>query len=171
MALDGVRLAVLTFVAAVLQVSVFSDVRILGGTPDVLLVTIAVTALYRGAIPGAVAGFGAGIVVDVALLGTLGFTSLLLTLVGYWVGRYGETTGRASGPYLPVVIVSALYTAGALGLHFIVGDPAPAREVLLDTFFQGIGLNLIVTVPVAWLARRVVPRRPLELQREAGALG
>ena len=52
-------------------------------------------ALLRGAVTGAVTGFFAGLIVDVATLGTLGLTALLLTLVGYWVGRYGETTGRA----------------------------------------------------------------------------
>ena len=48
------------------------------------------------------AGFVAGLIVDVATLGTLGLTSLLLTLAGYWAGRYGETTGR-SRAHAPLV--------------------------------------------------------------------
>ena len=35
-----------------------------------------------------------GLLIDIANLGTLGFTSLLLTLAGFWTGRYGETTAR-----------------------------------------------------------------------------
>jgi len=90
----GIRVALIIFVVAILQVSVFSSVTIGGGGPDLLLVTLVSVALLRGSVVGAVAGFFAGLIVDVATLGNLGLTSLLLTLVGYWAGRYGETTGR-----------------------------------------------------------------------------
>ena len=62
----------------------------------------------RGATVGAVSGFAAGLIVDTATLGTLGVTSLLLTLAGYWAGRYGETTGRGRpfAPYIAVVVIA-----------------------------------------------------------------
>ena len=44
-ALDVVKVAVLVFVAAVLQTAVFTDVEVLGGTPDVLLVTLVAVSL------------------------------------------------------------------------------------------------------------------------------
>jgi rod shape-determining protein MreD len=157
-ALDWTKIGVLVFVAAILQASVFSDVTILGGTPDVLLVTLVAVALLRGAIVGASAGFFAGLLLDTATLGTMGFTSLLLTLVGYWVGRYGETTGRdrSHAPFLAVAVVTFLYALGALILHFMLGDPAPARHVLIGTLLQDIALNLLVTIPIYALARRVL---------------
>src|SRR5207244_8765241 len=142
--------AVVVFVAAILQASVFSSVDILGGTPDLLLVVLVSIALLRGPVFGAVAGFAGGILLDIANLATLGFTSLLLTLVGYWVGRYGETTGRdrTHAPFVSVALVTLLYSLGALALHFVLGEPAPARTVLIDTLFQRIALNLILTCPV-----------------------
>ena len=76
-----------------------SRATILGATPDILLVTLVAVALVRGATTGAVAGFFGGLVIDIALLDTLGVTSLLLTLVGYWTGRYGETA--PSGAAMP----------------------------------------------------------------------
>src|SRR5262249_8834206 len=90
----------LVFVASIAQVSIFSNVHVLGGRPDVLLLTLVSISLLRGPIWGAAAGFGAGLIVDTANLETLGVTSLLLTLAGYWIGRYGEAsrpgaTGRA----------------------------------------------------------------------------
>ncbi len=91
---DALKVGVLVFLAAILQVSVFSSVDILRGTPDLLLVTLVAVALLRGSVVGAAAGFWGGLVIDTANLATLGLTSLLLTLVGYWVGRYGETTGH-----------------------------------------------------------------------------
>src|SRR5207245_7757258 len=104
------------FVAVILQVSIFSTFQILGGAPDVVLLTLMGIALLRGSIYGACAGFAAGLLVDTANLGTLGVTSLLLTIAGYWIGRYGETTGRDRGhaPFLSVLVVTVLYAFGAL---------------------------------------------------------
>ena len=51
--LDWGKSAALVFVAAILQVSVFSTVTILNGTPDLLLVVIICIALLRGSIAGA----------------------------------------------------------------------------------------------------------------------
>ena len=157
MLLDAVKAAGIIFLAAILQASVFSDVKILGGSPDLLLVTLVAVALLRGSIVGAAAGFWGGIVIDTANLETLGVTSLLLTLAGYWIGRYGETTGRdrTHAPFLAVGVVTILYAFGALLLHFMLGEPAPARVVLVDALFPGIGLNLLLTLPVYAVCRRV----------------
>jgi rod shape-determining protein MreD len=162
------KAAVVVLVAAILQASVFSSVSILRGRPDVLLVSLVAVALLRGPITGAVAGFWGGLLIDTANLGTLGVTSLLLTLVGYWVGRHGETTGRdrSHAPLVAVAVITVLYAFAALFLHFVLGDPAPARVVLLDTLFQTIGLNLLVTWPVYVLVRRLLPpaERPERVQ-------
>jgi len=157
---DWLKAAGFVFVAAILQVSVFSGVRILHGIPDLLLVTIICVALLRGPVMGAALGFWGGLLVDTANLGTLGVTSLLLTVAGYWIGRYGETTGRdrSHAPFVSVVVVTFLYAVGSLAFHYVLGDPAPARQVLWSTLFQGIALNLIMTWPVYALARLVLPQ-------------
>src|SRR5204862_2047380 len=99
---------------------------------------------------------------DTGTLGMLGFTSLLLTLAGYWTGRYGETTGRdrAHAPVLSVAVVTALYQFAALLLHFTLGDPAPAREVLLIGLVPTVVLNVLLTFPIYALVRAVL--RPRE---------
>ncbi len=173
MIVDPLKAAAVVFLASILQVSVFSDVRVLGGEPDLLLVTLVAVSLLRGSIAGACAGFFCGLVVDTATLGDLGLTSLLLTLVGYWVGRYGETTGRdrTHAPFLSIAIVTFLYALGALALRFVVGEPAPARTVLLDTLFQGIALNLLLSLPVYVVVRRLLPLRPRSRAEEIPALG
>ena len=93
--------------------------------------TLVSIALLRGSVFGAVAGFGAGLLIDTANLGTLGFTSLLLTLAGFWIGRYGETTARDRfhAPFTSVAVVTVLYAFGALALRFVLGEPAPAGAV------------------------------------------
>jgi rod shape-determining protein MreD len=172
--IDGAKAAALVFVVAILEVSVFSDVKILGGVPDLLLVTIVAVALLRGSITGACAGFFGGLIIDTATLDTLGLSSLLLTLIGYWVGRYGETTGRdrTHAPFLSVAVVTFLYALGGLALRFVLGEPAPARHILLETLFQDIALNLLLTLPVYAIARRLLPpAAPARAREGAPVLG
>ena len=171
--IDALKIGVLIFFAAVLQSSVFSSASVLGGTPDVLLVTLVAVALLRGATTGAVAGFFGGLVIDIALLGTLGMTSLLLTLAGYWSGRYGENSAstRRYAPYLAVGVMTVLYLVGALALRFMLAEPAPAREVLVDTLLQSVTLNLLLTWPIFALVRRLLPRRLVVRLGPEAALG
>ncbi len=112
------------------QVSVLSAYTPLGGTPDLVLVLLISIALLRGSIFGAFAGFGAGLLIDTANLGSLGFTSLLLTLAGFWTGRYGETTARDRfhAPYTSVAVITVLYGFGELALASSSASPRrPAR--------------------------------------------
>jgi rod shape-determining protein MreD len=158
---DAIKVGALVFVAAVLQSAVFSEVVVLGGTPDVLLVCVVCVALLRGPLAGACAGFFGGLVIDVALLETLGMTSLLLTMAGYWSGLYGERTAfdRRYAPYVAVTVTTLLYLSGMLLVHFLLAQPAPARTVLFDTLFQSLALNLLVTWPVYHAARWLLPSR------------
>jgi len=170
---DGVKAAVLLFVAAIAQVSIFSQLQVFGAVPDLLLVSLVALALLRGSVAGAVGGFFAGLLVDTATLGTLGLTSLVLTLVGYWVGRYGETTGRdrVHAPFLSVAVVTVLYEIGLLVVHFVLGESAPAGAVV-RSLVPAIVLNLILTAPLYALARRLL--RPVdhdELTTEVQLLG
>jgi rod shape-determining protein MreD len=170
---DGAKAAALLFVAAIAQVSVFAEVHIFGAVPDVLLVSLVVFALLRGSVPGAVGGFFAGLLVDTASLGTLGLTSLVLTLAGYWIGRYGETTGRdrAHAPFLSVAVVTVLYQLGLLVVHFVLGESAPGGAVV-RSLVPAIVLNLILTGPLYALVRRLLrPVEREELTAEVQLLG
>jgi len=154
---DGVKAAALLFVAAVAQVSIFAQVHVFGAVPDVLLVSLVAVALLRGSLVGALGGFFAGLIVDTASLGTLGLTSLVLTLAGYWIGRYGETTGRdrAHAPFLSIAVVTVLYQLGLLVVHFVLGESAPAGAVV-RSLIPAIVLNLILTAPIYAIVRRLL---------------
>ncbi|HET7571698.1 MAG TPA: rod shape-determining protein MreD [Gaiellaceae bacterium] len=171
--LDGVKAAVLLFLAAVLQVAIFSQAHVLGAVPDLVLVTLVAVSLLRGSVAGAACGFVAGLLVDSAALGELGLTSLVLTLAGYWIGRYGETTGRdrAHAPFLSIAVITVLYAFGLLVVHFVLGESAPAGAVLRG-LAPGIVLNLILTAPVYALARRLLrPAERATLSTEVQLLG
>jgi rod shape-determining protein MreD len=160
MVADAVKVGVVFFVAVVLQAAIVSAFEPGGGSADLVLVTLTAVALLRGAIFGALAGFYAGFLLDAANLETLGLSSLLLTLAGYWIGRYGETTGRdrAHAPWLAIVVVTVLYAVGSLAMHYLLGDPVSARSGLVDALPAQILLNLALTFPVYALCRRIFTR-------------
>ena len=173
-ATDAGKVALAIFVAAIVQTSVLNAVEVAGGTPDLLLVTLVAVALLRGPLYGAAAGFFGGLLVDTALLETLGLTSLLLTIAGYWIGRYGETTGRdrTHAPLLSVLVVTIVFAVGALVLHYMLGDTVSGRLVLVDALPPSIVLNMLLTIPVYALARRVLrPTAPPGRAREVRLLG
>ena len=170
---DGVKSAALLFVAAIAQVSVFSQLHVFGAVPDVLLVSLLAFSLLRGSLAGAVGGFFAGLLVDTASLGTLGLTSLVLTLAGYWIGRYGETTGRdrAHAPFLSIAVVTVLYQLGLLVVHFVLGESAPGGPVV-RSLIPAVVLNLILTAPIYAVVRRMLrPTARDELTTEVQLLG
>jgi rod shape-determining protein MreD len=170
--MDAVKAAAVLFLVAILQLSVLTEYRPFR-TASIVLVALLAVALLRGSIFGAVAGFATGLLLDTATLGTLGITSLLLTVAGFWIGRYGETTARDRfhAPYVSVAVVTVLYVLGELLLQFMLGEPAPAALAVHG--LQGaLLLNLVLTLPVYALIRRLLP--PLELGdrvREVRLLG
>jgi rod shape-determining protein MreD len=168
---DTGKLALLLFAAVLVQIAVFAPVDLAGANPDIVLVTLLVAALLGGSILGAIGGFWAGFLIDVASLGTLGFTSLLLTLAGYWIGRYGETTGGgAHAPFLSVAVVTVLYAFGDLVLRFVVGEPAPVG-VAAEGLPATLVFNLILTAPMYWFCRKLFDRPDRMRAREAALYG
>src|SRR3954466_3962965 len=153
---DAAKTAAFLFFAVVIQLSIIAQVTILGGHPNLVLVAVVCVALLRGAVFGAVAGFSAGLLADTGVFGTLGFTALLLTLAGYWTGRYGETTGRdrAHAPIVSIAVITVLYQIAALVLRYLLGQAPPAHHIFV-ALAPTVLLNLILTVPVYALTRQI----------------
>jgi rod shape-determining protein MreD len=170
--MDGIKAAAVLFLVALVQVSVLTEYRAFR-TASIVLVALLSIALLRGSIFGAIAGFGTGLILDTATLGTLGVTSLLMTVGGFWIGRYGETTARDRfhAPYVSVAVVTALYSFGQLFLQFVLGEPAPAGLVV-HALPLGLLLNLLLTLPVYGLVRRLFPPAQIgDRVREVRLLG
>ena len=169
---DSLQAFAVVFVAAFLQVVIVSSLVIAGGAPDLLLVVVVALGLLRGSVPGAVLGFVGGLVVDVVTLGTLGVTSLILTLAGFWAGRYAETTGRDRrlAPLIAVGTITVL--AGAFGylLHYLLDAEVVAGTVLVTALVPAFFLNLVLALPVFALVRRLVGEAQRELAPEVEVL-
>ena len=112
-------------------------------------------------------GFLAGLVLDTASFGTFGLTSLLLTVIGYAAGRFGEATTRASAhPLLiAVALASVGFTLGSAVLHFMLGVSIPASQLFLAVLLPGLAFNLLLAYPLYALCARILPPR-LVIRRE-----
>ena len=169
----ALRVAPLIFVAAVFQVGAVAGSRVLGAEPDLLLVTVVVVALVSGSITGAVSGFAGGLLVDVMTLDTLGTTSIVLTVAGYWAGRYGETTGRGR-PYaapLAAFAITLLATPANVALHFLLGQPVSAHAAFATLIPSAIVNGLLAFGLHPLLLRYLTPQdRFRGRAREVGAV-
>jgi rod shape-determining protein MreD len=177
------RVGLLLLVAVVLQLSALSQIGILGGHADVVVLVVAAVAFYGGAIPGSAAGFAAGLLLDLLTGATMGASSLVLTAVGYAVGRFRELRDPSHG-LLPIA-VGAAATAGwvlgfaAVSLMLDIGarvSPLVIRDMVVTILLNAL-LALPVFTGVRKLLRPALAVDPLELRkrrrppREAGPLG
>lgn len=158
---EGLRASLVLFVAAMFQVVTVSALVFGGGAPDLLLVTVVALGLLRGSLPGAVLGFAGGLVVDLLTLAPLGVTSLILTLAGFWAGRWVETTGRGRrlAPLLAVGVITVLAAAFSFVLHWMLGQEVAATYALVTVLVPTLAANLILAFPVYLLVRAAVSER------------
>ena len=107
---------------------------------------------------GAVCGFAAGLLLDSALLQTLGVSSLVLLGAGYLAGRYREGA-EISNSLIPPLLAGALTTAAAAGfaaIQLMLGVDTPVSLLVLrEIFVQGL-LAVLLTIPIYPLIRRVL---------------
>jgi rod shape-determining protein MreD len=150
------RLAVLSVAVVFLQIGAVSEVPVFGVNVDLSPLLVAFAGLLCGSTLGAVTGFGVGLLVDLALLQTLGVTSLIFTLIGYWSGRLRELRDpqAALTPLLVGAGASAVALVGYALMEFMLGIDAPVSFELVRQIVLGVVVNTIVSLPIWALVRR-----------------
>lgn len=149
----------LLLVLVLLQVTIVTRIEVASGHPDLVLAFVVALALLRGPTLGAVAGFWAGLLLDFAALAPPGISSLVLTLAGYWAGRFGLATTRSS-PHPPLIAVALATVWVAVGLtvvNFLLGQSVPAGELFGRVLLPTLALNVLIMYPVYRLAERLFP--------------
>lgn len=112
--------ALLLLCAVFFQVGVLARLNLPGATPDLVLVLVTALAMLRGPLVGAIAGFSAGLLLDLVSpsTGTLGLTALLLIVVGVFAGRSG---GDDHAIVRPLAVVSVAATFMVFGYALLSG--------------------------------------------------
>lgn len=153
-----VRVGVLVFLTVVVQVSAMERVSVFGAQPDLLPLVVAAVAIYAGSVPGAACGFAAGLTLDMMIGDHLGPSSLVLTAIGYGVGRYREVRDPAHG-LMPIPLGAAAtgaYAIGSAAVGFMLSIEASVSGGLFTDAILLLLLNTIIAIPVFALVRRVL---------------
>lgn len=148
----------LIVLAVVIEVTVLAPLDFPGATPSLVLVTVAALAFAFGAVTGAASGFAAGILLDLAppATGTLGISALILTLVGFALGRVFDSDGRP-------VVLTTLLTAGAAAIAIVagaalgglLGNPRIVWSDVPVMVLTGALYAAILALPIVPLVKRI----------------
>ncbi|MEU9732696.1 rod shape-determining protein MreD [Streptomyces sp. NPDC048002] len=164
----------LVVVALMLQVSVLARLHLPGAVPDLLLLTVLGLAMVYGHVGGALIGFGAGLLADLAPPAdhAAGRYALVLCVIGYLAGLIKPENGRlksATGPMLVVVAAAIGSTLLYAGVGALVGDTAARHVGLTSLLFTAALYDLLLApfvVPGIMALARRAENDPLA---EAGA--
>ena len=113
-----IRLILLAVVTVIIQEAAVSQITIFGVSADLTPLVVMSVGLLAGSIPGAIMGFGVGLLVDIVLVQTLGVTSLLFIVIGYWSGRLRELRDPSHG-LVPLAMGAAATAFAGLGMAVI----------------------------------------------------
>jgi rod shape-determining protein MreD len=178
-----VRVGALLLVAVIVQLSALSQLTVLGGHADLVVLVVAAIAYYGGSVSGSAAGFAAGLLLDLLSGATMGASSLVLTAVGYGVGRFREVRDPSHG-LLPLVVgtvATAAWVVAFAAVSLMLDAGARVSPLVIREMVLTVLLNALLALPVFTGARKLLRPSlavdPLEVRRrrrpprEAGPLG
>lgn len=171
------RIAALVLVLVFVQIGVISEVPVFGVSVDVSPLLVAFVGLLCGSTLGALTGFAVGLLVDLLLVQTLGLSSLVFTVIGYWAGRLRELRDpqAALTPLFVGGAAVAVATVGYSMFEFLLGVDAPVSVELLRQIVLEIVLDTLLALPMWLLVRRVLypslPDDPRRRRRRAYTTG
>jgi rod shape-determining protein MreD len=171
------RIAALAVVVVFFQIGVVSEVPVFGVSVDLSPLLVAFVGLLCGSMVGAVSGFAVGLLVDLALMQTLGVSSLIFTVIGYWSGRLRELRDPQA-PLTPLLVGAAAAAASMIGyslVEFLLGVDAPVSLELVRQIVLGVVVDTIVALPMWAIVRRslegALPDDPRRRRRRAYTTG
>jgi rod shape-determining protein MreD len=150
------RLAALVLFTVVFQVAGVTTIHIFGVSPDLVPLLVGAVGLLGGSVPAAFTGFACGLLLDLALGQPLGASSLVLTAVGYGVGRYREVRDPSHG-LLPIPVGAAAtagYVIGFAALSFMLQVHGPVSASVIREMIITILLNALLALLFFPLIRR-----------------
>lgn len=161
-AAGGLRLwwaAAMVVAAVLVQVAVLPYINISDGIPDIVAPTVVVIAMLRGVLVGAVTGFAAGLMVEMAApVSTLGVLALLYLMVGAWCGRYCEREEATTlvAPLALSVVGAMVVQLGYMLVRLMLGQTMPPARFVADVMLPTLILTALLSPPVLLAGRRLL---------------
>jgi rod shape-determining protein MreD len=152
------RVGAIVLIGIVFQLAVVSQIAFWGANADLTPLIVLAVGLLGGPVAGAVVGFSIGLVSDMALVQTLGVTSLLLTVIGYLAGRYGELRDWGHALVAPIAgaVATLLYSAGFSIIQFLLGVESPVSALVIRDLLIGVVINGLLAAPVLAAVRALL---------------
>jgi rod shape-determining protein MreD len=152
------RLIALGILTAIVQVTFFSKIELLGTSPDGAVLVVMALGLLGGSVSGSVAGFSIGLLIDCLLMQTLGAFAAALLAVGYLSGRYRESVGGPTRAVVPLLgagmTLFGLFAFAAIQIGTGVEADVSTR-VIGDAVAKTV-LGAALSLPVYMLVRLVL---------------
>jgi rod shape-determining protein MreD len=177
------RVGALLLLAVVIQLSALGHGGALGGHIDLIPLVVAAVAYYAGSVAGSATGFAMGFLLDLAVGGTMGASSLVLTAIGYGVGRYREIRDP-SHSLLPVAIgvaATAAWVVAFAAVSFMLDIGATISPAVIGDMLLTVLLGAVLALPIFVGTRKLLrpslavdpfeTRRRRRPPRETGPLG
>ncbi|MGH2831949.1 MAG: rod shape-determining protein MreD [Solirubrobacteraceae bacterium] len=171
------RIAVLSVAVVFIQIGVVSEVPVFGVRVDLSPLVVAFIGYLSGSTIGALVGFSVGLLVDLTLVQTLGVSSLIFTLIGYWSGRLRELRDP-QGVLVPLLVGAAGAMISMVGyslVEFLLGVDAPVSWDLLSQIILGVFVDTLIALPFWAVVRRILepslPDDPRRRRRRAYTTG
>lgn len=151
------RLTFALYVAVLLQTVLAPAIEVLGVRPDLPFVIVLLVAFHEGAAGGALAGFVAGLFVDLSSTHVLGVSSLCNSVIAFGVGSIADRLVR--GSLLARVLVALVATVVRDQLLFVFaasgGFTASLRFLFQGALPGGI-YTALLAAPLMTLAEWLV---------------
>jgi rod shape-determining protein MreD len=150
--------------AVIVELTLLTRLGLPGATPDLVVVTVVAIALAMGPTQGAVAGFGAGILLDLAPPADtlVGVNAIVYLVVGYVTGMVIDPRDRTVPVMIGIVgLATGAATIATAALDGLLGSPRVTWDVVpgmvLSSALYAVIMAPVVVLGVAWLVRRVTP--------------
>ncbi|MER7998806.1 rod shape-determining protein MreD [Streptomyces sp. NPDC095613] len=169
----------LIVVALVVQVSILARLQLPGAVPDLMLLVVLALAFVYGHVSGALIGFGAGLLADLAPPAdhAAGRYALVLCVIGYLAGLAKPEKGQmrtALGPMIAVVAAALGSTLLYAAVGALVGDTAARHVGLGGLLFTAAVYDLLLapfTIPLVMALARKAENDPLAETQSGGGGG
>jgi rod shape-determining protein MreD len=160
----GLAVAVLVIVTVTLQTSVFDHFSVRGVVPDLAMLVVIGAAVSRGPDYGALIGFTAGLITDLAPPADhiAGRWALSLVVVGYVTGLLRSESKPPIGSLLLTVAAGVFVGTSVFALSgLVLGEPGVSVGSALGVIPLAVGYDVLLTplvLPlVLFLFRRLEP--------------
>jgi rod shape-determining protein MreD len=161
---QGLIIGTFTLLAVLIELTLLTRLGIPGATPDLVVATVVALALAMGPVQGAVAGFSAGVLLDLAPPGDtlLGVNAIVYVLIGIVTGVAVDPRDRTVPVLMGIVGLSTgaavLLTSGLdtmLGSDRVDWEQVPV--LALTSALYGVILAPAVILAVQWVVRKATP--------------